>query len=277
MSVTPVTMIDGSNGDGAPTVWLGTSWKMTKTIEQARAYIGSLALVDIPAGMQVFVLPAHTALAAVRDALDPNPSILLGAQNAHWAPEGAATGEVSMAMIRDAGARIVELGHSERRADFCETDDRVARKVRAAIDADLIPLVCVGEPQDVRVSGGAGDFVADQVAAAIAALTPLEAERVLLAYEPIWAIGEHGRAATLGEVAPVISAIRDVAASMTSSGRVAGVLYGGSVHADNITELVTAPGVDGVFVGRAAWDAAGMGRLVELAGRARGLRGRSGV
>lgn len=275
MSVTPMTMIDGSSGAEPPTLWLGTSWKMTKTIEQALAYIGSLAVVDIPAGMQVFVLPAHTALAPVRDALDPDSSILLGAQNAHWAPEGAATGEVSMAMVRDAGARLVELGHSERRADFCETDDRVARKVRAAIDAELIPLICVGEARDIRVSGGADDFVADQVAAAIAGLTPVEAQRVLLAYEPIWAIGEHGRPATLDEVAPVISAIRDVAASRTASGRVAGVLYGGSVHADNIAELVTAPGVDGVFVGRAAWDAAGMGRLVELAGHARGLHGRS--
>jgi L-erythrulose 1-phosphate isomerase len=255
----------------AATLWLGTSWKMTKTIPEALAYMRALAETDIPVGMQVFVLPAHTALAAVRGALDPGSSILLGAQNAHWAPEGAATGEVSMRMVRDAGAQIVELGHSERRAAFCETDERIARKVRAAVDAGLTPLVCVGEPQDVRLSGGASDFVTDQVAAALAAVSPSEASQVLLAYEPIWAIGEHGRSATLDEVAPVIASIRDVAEALTSSGRVRAVLYGGSVHADNIGGLVTVPGVDGVFVGRSAWEAARLHRLIDLASQARGL------
>jgi L-erythrulose 1-phosphate isomerase len=268
------TTIDASDESPAPTLWLGTSWKMTKTIPEALEYIRTLAETDIPPGLQVFVLPAHTALAAVRAALTPGSPILLGSQNAHWAPEGAATGEVSMRMVRDAGAQIVELGHSERRAAFCETDERIARKVRAAFDAGVIPLVCVGEPRHIRESGGASDFVTDQVAAALAAVSPSEASQVLLAYEPIWAIGERGRTATLDEVAPVIASIRHIAEALTSSGRVRAVLYGGSVHADNIGALVTAPGVDGVFVGRAAWDAAGLQRLIDIASHARGLDGR---
>ncbi len=256
-----------------PALWLGTSWKMTKTIGEALAYVEQLLTVDIPSGMQVFVLPAHTALFAVANALPQDSPVLLGAQDAHWARDGAATGEVSMRMVRDAGASIVELGHSERRAAFGETDERIAWKVRAAVDSGLLPLVCVGESHEIRVAGGARDFVASQVAAALSGLNPTEVARAMVAYEPVWAIGEHGRAATLPEVTPVLDSIHEVASALSSTGRLRAVLYGGSVDADNISELVTADGVDGVFVGRAAWDAAGMRRLIEIAAQARRLPG----
>ena len=124
-----------AHGAAAPRAWLGTSWKMTKTIPEAREYATQLAGAQRPAGVQLLVLPAHTALAAVRDALPADGSVLLGAQNAHWGPEGAGTGEVSMRMVADAGAQVVELGHSERRSQFGESDESVALKVRAATDA----------------------------------------------------------------------------------------------------------------------------------------------
>jgi len=104
-------------------VWVGTSWKMTKTIAEARAFIDEVTASPVPDGIQPFVLPAHTALAAVRDRLPTNSPILLGAQNAHWGPEGAGTGEISMRMVKDAGASLVEMGHSERREGFGETDE----------------------------------------------------------------------------------------------------------------------------------------------------------
>src|SRR3954463_834691 len=127
---------------------------MTKTLGEARAFARGLADATVAPGDQPFVLPAHTSLAAVRDCLPDGSPVLLGAQNPHWAPEGAGTGEISMRMAADAGARLIEIGHSERRQQFRETDQTVSRKVRPAVDAGLVPLVCVGEPEDVRRCGG---------------------------------------------------------------------------------------------------------------------------
>ena len=119
---------------------------MTKTLAEARDFVDRIAPVPVPAGVQPFVLPSHTSLAAVRDRLPADSPVLLGAQNAHWAPDGAWTGEVSMRMAADAGAQLIEIGHSERREHFGETDATVAAKVAAALDHGLTPLVCVGEP-----------------------------------------------------------------------------------------------------------------------------------
>ena len=118
---------------GEQQVWIGTSWKMNKTIGEACEYAEGLAATPIPAGVQAFVLPAYTALAAVRDRLAAVPQVLVGAQNAHFAPEGGSTGEVSMRMVKDAGARLVEIGHAERRREFGETDQTAALKTRAAL------------------------------------------------------------------------------------------------------------------------------------------------
>ncbi len=148
-------------------VLVGTSWKMNKTLAEATAYVDELVAAGVPASVEAFILPAHTALAAVRDRLPRDARIRLGAQNAHWAPEGAGTGEVSMRMVRDAGATLVEIGHSERRNQFGETDEDVARKVEAALDHDLTALVCVGEPREVRDAGDPEDYVVTQVRSAL--------------------------------------------------------------------------------------------------------------
>lgn len=251
--------------DGADKVWLGTSWKMTKTIGEALAYVDTLAARQLPDAVQAFLVPAHTALAAVRHRLPADSPVLLGAQNAHWAAEGAGTGEVSMRMVADAGAQLVEIGHSERREHHNETDESVSLKVRAALDAALVPLVCVGEPLAVRQAGGDRAFVRAQVSAALGRLSPAEVSKAVLAYEPIWAIGEGGRPATPEEVAPVIEDLREEVARASGGGRCRAVLYGGSVNLDNAAALLERTGADGLFVGRTAWDVHGFLRLVDIA------------
>lgn len=256
---------DQGGSEDTQTLWVGTSWKMTKTLSEARAYVRELLRAPLPNNLNVFILPAHTALASVRADVPSDSPLRIGAQNAHWASDGAATGEVSMRMVADAGASIVEIGHSERREGFCETDDRVSRKVRAAIDHALVPLICVGEPQGVREGGGAVEFVTDQVSHALSRLAPAERAAALIAYEPIWAIGDGGRPASGEQVAPVIAAIAAAVAAQSEGRTPRGVLYGGSVNADNLAGLLSVPLVGGVFVGRAAWDASAFRRLLDIA------------
>jgi triosephosphate isomerase len=258
--------------DAAParTRWIGTSWKMTKTIPEALEYIDELLATPLPDGVRAFVLPPHTALAAVRDRIPPGHPLLLGAQNAHFAPEGAGTGEISMRMAKDAGAILVEMGHSERRQAFGETDETVARKARAALDHGLTPLICVGEPSDIRDDGRAEEFVSRQVRAATALLAPEEIPSVLVAYEPVWAIGVAGRPAAPEEVTPVMAAL-----TMELAGRSAGrgcraLLYGGSVDQGNGSALLADAHTDGLFVGRAAWTPRGFAQLLRLGASASG-------
>jgi triosephosphate isomerase len=246
------------------TVWIGTSWKMNKTIAEARDYVTRLMSAALPASVQTFVVPPHTALAAVRDCMPPDAPVLLGAQNAHWAAEGAWTGEISMRMAKDAGAQLVELGHSERREYFGETDETVALKARAAVDHGLVPLICVGEPLAVRETGRAEEFVAAQVRTATALLTPDEVRTVLVAYEPVWAIGSSGRSATPSEVAPVMSVLAHELAERSRGEGCRALLYGGGVDPGNAAGLLRDRHIEGLFVGRRAWDVTGLLELVEI-------------
>jgi len=243
-------------------LWIGTSWKMNKTLAEADSFIDELLTYRIPAGIQPFVLPPHTALARVRNRLPTNSPVLLGAQNAHWAAEGSWTGEISMRMAKDAGATLIEIGHSDRREHFGETDRMVALKVAAASAHNLIPLICVGEPLAVRNAGGAEDFVRVQVQAALSELAPGEIGRVIIAYEPVWAIGERGIRPTMEQIAPVMALINDVVGPEARSARA--VLYGGSVDPQNAAELLSVPHTDGLFVGRAAWAASGFIELLNV-------------
>ncbi|MFE7508831.1 triose-phosphate isomerase [Promicromonospora sp. NPDC057488] len=234
----------------AGTRWIGTSWKMTKSLAEARRYATTLTAAARPGrwpGLQPFVIPPATALTTVRDALPPSAGVLLGAQNAHWADDGAWTGEVSVPQVADAGARLVEIGHSERREHFGDTDDVVRRKVQAVLRHGLDPLLCVGEPAAVRAAGGSVEHVLDQARAALAGAA--DPGQVLVAYEPVWAIGEHGTPARPDDVADVVAAL---AAELGP--RVRGVLYGGSVDRANMHELLAVDHVSGLFIGRAAWD-----------------------
>jgi triosephosphate isomerase len=251
-------------------IWIGTSWKMNKTIDESREYVRllaeALAETPLPEAVQPFILPAHTSLAAVRDQIAGAP-VLLGAQNAHWAPEGAGTGEVSMRMVADAGAQLVEMGHSERREQFGETDEIVARKARAAVDLGLLPLICVGEPEAVRAAGDAERFVTAQVRVALARLRPNEIRRTLIAYEPVWAIGTAGTPATPEQVAPVMGMIAEEIRRISDGAGCNALLYGGGVNADNAAALLREAPADGLFVGRAAWSVNGLLRLLAIGRR----------
>ncbi len=256
---------DGTSDVLGARVWVGTSWKMNKTIDEGLSYIDEVCAATVGPGVQLFVLPAHTALAAVRDRLPRGSRLLLGAQNAHWGPEGAGTGEISMRMAKDAGARIVEMGHSERREHFGETDATVAAKAQAALEHGLIPLICVGEPLAVRETGDPWPFVSAQVSAALAGVEPAQIADVLLAYEPVWAIGAGGRRPAAEEVAPVMARLSQLLGEMGQGRRPRALLYGGSVDETNAAELLALPAVDGLFVGRAGWDAA---RFLQVAAQA---------
>jgi triosephosphate isomerase len=246
-------------------IWIGTGWKMNKTIAEARAYAAELATATIPDSVQPFILPPHTALAAVRDELPKDSPVLIGAQNAHWAAEGAQTGEISMRMAADAGATLIEMGHSERRANFGETDETVGLKARAALDAGLTPLICVGESIEVRDAGRADEFILGQVRGAVALLSASDIAGVIVAYEPIWAIGEHGRPATAEETAPVMAAIANELDSLSGGTGCRALLYGGSVNQENAAGLLLDPNTDGLFVGRAAWSPEGLLALIQIA------------
>lgn len=248
--------------------WVGTSWKMTKTRAEGVAW--ARAVADAAAerggeaawpGVQPFVVPPATAITQVAEALRaPGTSrVLVGAQDAHWEDAGAWTGELSVPQVADAGAQLVELGHSERREHFAETDERVALKVAAVLRHGLLPLVCVGESAEQRDAGRSVEVV---LAQARAALTPAGAERVVVAYEPVWAIGERGREARPEEVAPVVAALAELTGG-AESGRP--VLYGGSVTVEGAPGVLQVPGVDGLFVGRTAWRPEGLVALLDLA------------
>ena len=240
-----------------PRFWIGTSWKMNKTQADALTFARSLAADDQDADprIQRFVIPAFTSVRDVKTVL-AETSVKVGAQNMHWQDAGAWTGEISPLMLKDCDLDLVELGHSERRAHFGETNETVGRKAAAAVRHDLIPLICIGETLGEREAGHAKDVLAEQVRAA---LQPVAHEntraKVLLAYEPVWAIGDGGIPATSDYADARQAEIIDVAQDIL--GRKVPCLYGGSVNPENCEELIACDHVDGLFIGRSAWDVDG--------------------
>lgn len=181
-----------------PRFWIGTSWKMNKTLAEATRFASALAETDAardPA-IQRFVIPPFTAVREVKSLLQET-SVKVGAQNMHWEDAGAWTGEVSPLMLKDCNLDIVELGHSERREFFGETDETVGLKTEAAVRHGLVPLICIGETLAEREAGRATEVLATQVRAALGRLSDAQKSApVLLAYEPVWAIGVNGIPAT---------------------------------------------------------------------------------
>jgi triosephosphate isomerase len=248
---------------GVRPLWIGTSWKMNKGLSEARCYVRGLSehlgRTGLP-GVQPFVIPSFTAVAATAEELGPDSPVLLGVQNAHWEDHGAWTGEVSVAQAKDAGAQLVEIGHSERREHFNETVATTRLKVSAVLDHGLISLLCIGESAEVKSAGGSSAFILEQAAEALDGLTAEQLRRVLIAYEPIWAIGESGRPATVEELKEPFAEL-----GREYGGRTSGLLYGGSVNLDNAEDLLGIDDVDGLFIGRAAWELPGYLSLLELA------------
>jgi len=236
--------------------WVGTSWKMHKTLAEAEAFAAALLAAErsIDPAIQPFVIPPFTAVRQVKAALAAT-RIKVGAQNMHWEDAGAWTGEISPPMLAECGVDLVEIGHSERRQYFGETDHTVGLKVAAAQRHGLLPLVCVGETLAERDAGRADEVLARQVAAALQFLDLGGSRAILFAYEPVWAIGVNGMAADATYADARQRLIGERAAARL--GARPAVLYGGSVNAGNAAELIGSPHVDGLFIGRAAWQAAG--------------------
>ena len=232
------------------------NWKMHGTLTMARELAQSVRDgLKRPRGVEVMVCPPFTALAAVAEVM-AGSAVGLGAQNCHWEPQGAFTGEISAVMLADLGCRLVLLGHSERRHILRETDEEINRKVLAALRHGLQPLLCVGETADERRQGLTFTVVEGQLRAGWAGLSHQDLGRCLLAYEPVWAIGT-GVNATPAQAAEVHSYLRGLVSELGSKdlAQTVRILYGGSVKADNAAAVTQEPDVDGVLVGGASLQA----------------------
>ncbi|MFC1657034.1 triose-phosphate isomerase [Candidatus Moduliflexota bacterium] len=241
------------------------NWKLNLTIEEAVSLAGALReAVDGLDDREVMVAPVFTALSAVARVLEGS-SIGLGGQNLYWEEKGAFTGEVSGPLLRDAGCSHVIIGHSERRQYFAETDESVNRRTRAALAAGLVPVVCVGETLEERESGRAQDVVERQVRGGLEGFSADEVSAIVLAYEPVWAIGT-GKTATPDEADGIHAFIRGLISSAFGdivSDRIR-ILYGGSVKPDNVDDLMTRTHIDGALVGGASLKAESFARIARF-------------
>jgi triosephosphate isomerase len=237
--------------------WVGTSWKMNKTFAEALAFAEALRgfVPECDPRIQPFIIPPFTAVREVKRAL-ASTRVKVGAQNMHWADAGAWTGEVSPVMLTDCELDLVELGHSERREHFGETDETVGLKTAAAVRHGLIPLICVGETLAQREVGRAEEVLVEQVKGALRFLEGAAlGAKILFAYEPVWAIGDKGIPATADYANAQQALIKRVAGGILPD--VPPVLYGGSVNPGNAAELAVQENIDGLFIGRSAWQAEG--------------------
>ena len=239
------------------------NWKMHKLPDEAVALCQAL----IPRlgefhNREVVVCPPFTALASVAKALE-GTGVALGAQNVFHEPSGAYTGEIAPPMLKALGVKYVILGHSERRQYFGETDELVNKKIKAALEHGLTPIVCVGETLEQREAGITESFVKGQVEAAFSGILADDAKQLVVAYEPIWAIGT-GKTATSQQANQVIAVIRKALESLYDGATAAAIRiqYGGSVKADNMAELMQQPEIDGALVGGASLDAESFARIV---------------
>jgi triosephosphate isomerase (TIM) len=244
---------------------LAANWKMHKTVAEAEAFLADfLGRVGDPRDREVVICPSFLALRTVVDLCLQSP-IRVAAQNMHEEPEGAFTGEVSAPMLTELGVDGVILGHSERREHFCETDEALARKVPAALDAGLEPILCVGERESERDSGDTEDVLRRQVEGDLAGVEDGRLAEVVIAYEPVWAIGT-GRTATPDQAEEAIGFIRSlVAARSAEAAERVRILYGGSVKPGNAAELLGRDELDGALVGGASLDPAGFAEIVAAA------------
>lgn len=247
--------------------WVGSGWKMNLLSPEVEAFCRDLraGLPRISMAVEMFVVPAYPYLQMVAEQLK-GTRVHVAAQNMHWEERGAYTGEVSPAMLRDVGVSLVELGHHERRTLFHESDEDINRKVHAALQHGLRPVICVGEAENVGAAQAAG-IVMEQMRGALAGVSSRALREILFAYEPGWAIGTSGAPAPRDYVAGMHTALRRGIATLYGEEVAAAVpvLYGGSVGEDNAAAYLDESAVSGLFVGRAARTADGFLRLAEQA------------
>ncbi len=239
------------------------NWKMHMIAEEARVL--ATAIAEIYSGMDdrdVLLAPPFTVLQEVAECVR-STGILVGAQNVCWEEKGAFTGEISPVMIKAAGCTAAIVGHSERRQIFCETDELINRRVLGGLSFGLMIIFCVGETLEEREKGRTFDVLEKQLRGGLAGVQALDMAKIVIAYEPVWAIGT-GRTASKEQAQEVHAFIRRLIAEMYEKDIAAGmrILYGGSVKPTNIDELMAQPDIDGALVGGAALDAGTFGRII---------------
>jgi len=250
------------------------NWKMNKTASEAAAFVRQLK-ERLPAPsttVELVVAPPFTALESVRIALGPSSPIQLGAQNMFWEDRGAYTGEVSAPMLKDLGCRYVILGHSERRILFGEQGDCIQKKIRAALNHGLRPILCIGETLAERENGTTDDVLTQQLHDGLSGLTSEALAAVTIAYEPVWAIGT-GKSATVDQAVAAHRTIRRVLAA-TASPAIADctrILYGGSVTPQSIEALLASDQVDGALIGGACLQVESFATIATVASAARSI------
>lgn len=263
-----------SNGDlmekRAKNILVGAAWKMNKDLDQSIIYarkLNEFCLENIENGdnIEIFFLPTFLPLYHMRDTVT-SPKLKYGAQNCCWEDEGAFTGEVSPTHLKDAGCTYVELGHAERRRIFGEDDGILNKKVIAAIRNGLRPILCIGEREQKDNIGDTYDFLESQLLTGLKGVDPGDLERVIIAYEPVWAIGAKDPA-PLSHIVEIIRFLRDTLEGQYG-GKVAEVqmiFYGGAVSADTAPGLLGTYGNDGIFIGRAALDIKYFTAMIDMA------------
>src|SRR5256885_7041438 len=246
---------------------VAANWKMNMTQAESARFVEALLLdVGDIADVEVVIVPPFTAIAKVNEAVGKAQDIKVGAQNMHWERSGAFTGEISAALLRDLLVRYVVLGHSERRALFGETDEIVNRKVKAAHEASLRPIVCIGETLEQRDHGNVEKILSIQLRGSLKDLSEKELQETVIAYEPVWAIGT-GRNATPAQAQEAHTFIRHTLQEIsdaTTADRIR-IQYGGSVKPENARELMSQPDIDGALVGGASLDPRSFAQIIKAA------------
>jgi triosephosphate isomerase len=245
------------------TPYIAANWKMNKTVAEAAEFIDALLPRIAATQHDVVVCPPFTALHEVVERRR-GTAVRVAAQNMHFEESGAFTGEVSAPMLVELDVEAVVLGHSERRQFFGETDEALAKKVPAALAADLEPILCVGESEEARDGGQTEEVLERQLQADLAEVSDEDIAKVVIAYEPIWAIGT-GKVATPEQAQEACAFIRDVLRARGAAADDVRILYGGSVKPGNAAELLALPDVDGALVGGAALVAEDFAAIVEAA------------
>lgn len=247
-------------------VYIGTNTKMYKTTAATVEFLKALAALTADISrerLELFVIPSFTALDAAAKCA-AGSGIRLGAQNMCWEDEGQFTGEISPLMLKEAGVSIVEIGHSERRHVFGETDLEENKKVLAALRHGLTPLLCIGETGQQKKMGVADETLRIQLKVGLHGVSAEQAQRLWVAYEPVWAIGVNGVPADKEYVAEKHFVIKETLTELFGEriGAAVPVLYGGSVNNTNAAELIGTPSVDGLFIGRSAWEADNFNKII---------------
>ncbi|WP_312642480.1 triose-phosphate isomerase [Hydrogenoanaerobacterium sp.] len=248
-------------------IYLGTNTKMYKTIADTVDYLMGLNAftAEVPRSrLELFVIPSFTTLDAARRCI-PAVKISLGAQNMGWEDEGQFTGEISPLMLKEVGVKIVEIGHSERRHVLGETDLQENKKVLCALRHGFTPLLCIGETAEQKELGVSDEILCMQLKIGLHGVIPEQAKNLWVAYEPVWAIGVNGVPATKEYADEKHAVIRQTLVELFGYevGSDIPILYGGSVNRDNAEELIQMPNIDGLFIGRSAWNAASFSEIIQ--------------